>query len=69
MIFPAWKRTQYRGFEQNIQDLVKEVKERGNVILFFDETNRFWVPAAWATAAAPGMSDILKPALPAAKLP
>ena len=30
--------TQYRGsFEENIQNLVNEVKEAGNIILFFDE--------------------------------
>ena len=34
--------TQYRGsFEENIQNLVTEVKELGNVILFFDEIHRF----------------------------
>lgn len=33
--------TQYRGsFEQNIQDLIKAVKKRGNVILFFDEIHQ-----------------------------
>ncbi|MCC3238514.1 AAA family ATPase, partial [Pediococcus acidilactici] len=31
-------RTQYRvSFEENIKDLVKEVKAAGNIILFFDE--------------------------------
>ena len=33
--------TQYRGsFEENIQNLVSEVKEAGNIILFFDEIHQ-----------------------------
>ncbi len=33
--------TQYRGsFEENIQNLVNEVKEAGNIILFFDEIHQ-----------------------------
>lgn len=36
--------TQYRGsFEENIQNLVNEVKEAGNIILFFDEIHQIWV--------------------------
>ncbi|HGQ5862454.1 TPA: AAA family ATPase, partial [Streptococcus pneumoniae] len=33
--------TQYRGsFEENVQNLVNEVKEAGNIILFFDEIHQ-----------------------------
>ena len=33
--------TQYRGsFEENIQNLIKEVKAAGNIILFFDEIHQ-----------------------------
>lgn len=57
--------TQYRGsFEQNIQDLIKEVKKRGNVILFFDEIHQ--ILGAGNTgdeSGSKGMADILKPAL------
>lgn len=57
--------TQYRGsFEQNIQDLVKEVKEKGNVILFFDEIHQ--ILGAGSTgeeAGSKGMADMIKPAL------
>ena len=36
--------TQYRGsFEENIQNLVNEVKEAGNIILFFDEIHQILV--------------------------
>ena len=57
--------TQYRGsFEQNIQDLVKEVKERGNVILFFDEIHQILGAGGMGDGSgSKGMSDILKPAL------
>lgn len=58
--------TQYRGsFEQNIQELIKEVKAAGNVILFFDEIHQ--VLGAGATGGeengSKGMADIIKPAL------
>ena len=57
--------TQYRGsFEQNIQDLVKEVKDRGNVILFFDEIHQILGAGGLGDGnGSKGMSDILKPAL------
>ncbi|MCD5466940.1 ATP-dependent Clp protease ATP-binding subunit [Lactobacillus delbrueckii subsp. bulgaricus] len=57
--------TQYRGsFEQNIQDLVKEVKDRGNVILFFDEIHQILGAGGMGDGnGSKGMSDILKPAL------
>ena len=57
--------TQYRGsFEENIQNLVKEVKEAGNVILFFDEIHQ--ILGAGSTGdgqGSKGLADILKPAL------
>lgn len=57
--------TQYRGsFEQNIQDLVKEVKARGNVILFFDEIHQ--ILGAGSTgdeSGSKGLADMIKPAL------
>ncbi|APP10389.1 Clp protease ClpX [Lactobacillus delbrueckii subsp. delbrueckii DSM 20074 = JCM 1012] len=57
--------TQYRGsFEQNIQDLVKEVKDRGNVILFFDEIHQILGAGGMGDGnGSKGMSDILKPGL------
>ncbi|GHN36416.1 ATP-dependent Clp protease ATP-binding subunit [Lactobacillus delbrueckii] len=57
--------TQYRGsFEQNIQDLVKEVKNKGNVILFFDEIHQILGAGGLGDGnGSKGMSDILKPAL------
>ena len=57
--------TQYRGsFEQNIQDLVKEVKDRGNIILFFDEIHQILGAGGMGDGnGSKGMSDILKPAL------
>ncbi|APG67861.1 ATP-dependent Clp protease ATP-binding subunit [Lactobacillus delbrueckii subsp. lactis] len=57
--------TQYRGsFEQNIQDLVKEVKDKGNVILFFDEIHQILGAGGLGDGnGSKGMSDILKPAL------
>ena len=57
--------TQYRGsFEQNIQDLVKEVKDKGNVILFFDEIHQILGASGLGDGnGSKGMSDILKPAL------
>lgn len=57
--------TQYRGaFEENIQNLIKEVKDAGNIILFFDEIHQ--VLGAGSTggdSGSKGLADILKPAL------
>lgn len=58
--------TQYRGsFEQNIEDLIKETKKAGNVILFFDEIHQ--ILGAGATggddSGSKGLADIIKPAL------
>ncbi len=57
--------TQYRGsFEENIQNLVKEVKDAGNIILFFDEIHQ--ILGAGSTGdgqGSKGLADILKPAL------
>ncbi|APR28499.1 ATP-dependent Clp protease ATP-binding subunit [Pediococcus acidilactici] len=57
--------TQYRGsFEENIKDLVKEVKAAGNIILFFDEIHQ--IIGAGSTGGedgGKGMADIIKPAL------
>ena len=57
--------TQYRGsFEQNIQDLVKEVKDKGNVILFFDEIHQILgAGSTGGDSGSKGLADILKPAL------
>ncbi|WP_125764837.1 AAA family ATPase [Companilactobacillus hulinensis] len=57
--------TQYRGsFEENIQNLLKEVKEAGNVVLFFDEIHQIiGTGAAGGDAGSKGLSDIIKPAL------
>ncbi|MEJ6400827.1 ATP-dependent Clp protease ATP-binding subunit [Nicoliella sp. Es01] len=57
--------TQYRGsFEQNIQDLIKEVKARGNVILFFDEIHQILGAGnAGDESGSKGLADIIKPAL------
>ncbi|HEW6152077.1 TPA: ATP-dependent Clp protease ATP-binding subunit [Streptococcus pneumoniae] len=57
--------TQYRGsFEENVQNLVNEVKEAGNIILFFDEIHQ--ILGAGSTGGdsdSKGLADILKPAL------
>ena len=57
--------TQYRGsFEENIQNLIQEVKAMGNVILFFDEIHQ--ILGAGGTGdgqGSKGLADILKPAL------
>ena len=57
--------TQFRGsFEENIQNLIKEVKERGNVILFFDEIHQILGAGGMGDGSgSKGMADILKPAL------
>ena len=56
--------TQYRGsFEQNIQDLVKAVKKRGNVILFFDEIHQILGAGSTGESGSKGLADIIKPAL------
>ncbi|HFI0697505.1 TPA: AAA family ATPase [Streptococcus suis] len=57
--------TQYRGaFEENVQNLVDEVKNAGNIILFFDEIHQ--ILGAGSTGGdlgSKGLADILKPAL------
>lgn len=57
--------TQYRGsFEENIQNIIKEVKAAGNIILFFDEIHQ--ILGAGSTGdgqGSKGLADILKPAL------
>ncbi|WP_125710214.1 AAA family ATPase [Lacticaseibacillus porcinae] len=56
--------TQYRGsFEQNIQDLIKAVKKRGNVILFFDEIHQILGAGSTGESGSKGLADIIKPAL------
>ena len=57
--------TQYRGsFEENIQNLIKEVKDRGNVILFFDEIHQILGDGGMGgDNGSKGLADILKPAL------
>ena len=57
--------TQYRGsFEENIQNMIQEVKAMGNIILFFDEIHQ--ILGAGSTGdgqGSKGLADILKPAL------
>lgn len=57
--------TQYRGaFEENIQNLVKEVKEAGNIILFFDEIHQILgAGSIGGDSGSKGLADIIKPAL------
>ena len=57
--------TQYRGsFEENIQNLIKEVKDRGNVILVFDEIHQILGAGGMGgDNGSKGLADILKPAL------
>ncbi|MBF0779221.1 AAA family ATPase [Streptococcus cuniculi] len=56
--------TQYRGsFEENIQNLMAEVKEMGNVIVFFDEIHQILGAGSTGEAGSKGLADILKPAL------
>lgn len=57
--------TQYRGsFEENIQNLVSEVKEAGNIILFFDEIHQILGAGnTGSDSGSKGLADIIKPAL------
>ncbi len=56
--------TQYRGsFEENIKNLIKEVKAAGNVILFFDEIHQILGLGSGDNKGGKGFSDIIKPAL------
>ncbi|WP_288176197.1 ATP-dependent Clp protease ATP-binding subunit [Streptococcus pneumoniae] len=57
--------TQYRGsFEENVQNLVNEVKEAGNIILFFDEIHQILGAGnTGGDSGSKGLADILKPAL------
>ena len=56
--------TQYRGsFEENIQNLVSEVKEAGNIILFFDEIHQILGAGSTGDEGGKGLADIIKPAL------
>lgn len=57
--------TQYRGsFEENIKDLVKEVKAAGNIILFFDEIHQIiGTGSTGGEDGSKGLADIIKPAL------
>ena len=57
--------TQYRGsFEENIQNMIQEVKAMGNVILFFDEIHQtLGAGSIGGDSGSKGLADILKPAL------
>ncbi len=57
--------TQYRGsFEENVQNLVNEVKEAGNIILFFDEIHQILgAGSTGGDSGSKGLADILKPDL------
>ncbi|NWJ14609.1 ATP-dependent protease ClpL [Enterococcus lactis] len=57
--------TQYRGsFEENIKQLVEEVKAAGNIILFFDEIHQILGTGATGSEdGGKGLADIIKPAL------
>ncbi|TLP84050.1 ATP-dependent Clp protease ATP-binding subunit [Streptococcus pneumoniae] len=57
--------TQYRGsFEENVQNLVNEVKEAGNIILFFDEIHQILgAGSTGGDSGSKGLAYILKPAL------
>lgn len=57
--------TQYRGsFEENIKQLVEEVKAAGNIILFFNEIHQILgTGATGGEDGGKGLADIIKPAL------
>ncbi|HFI0783130.1 TPA: AAA family ATPase [Streptococcus suis] len=57
--------TQYRGaFEENVQNLVDEVKNAGKIILFFDEIHQILgAGSTGGDSGSKGLADILKPAL------
>lgn len=57
--------TRYRGsFEENIKQLVEEVKAAGNIILFFDEIHQILgTGATGGEDGGKGLADIIKPAL------
>ena len=62
--------TQYRGaFEENIQNMIKEVKDAGNIILFFDEIHQILgAGSTGGDSGSKGLADILKPALSRSEL-
>lgn len=57
--------TQYRGaFEENVQNLLEEVKQAGNIIIFFDEIHQILgAGSTGSDSGSKGLADILKPAL------
>ncbi|MET3558451.1 ATP-dependent Clp protease ATP-binding subunit ClpL [Streptococcus rupicaprae] len=57
--------TQYRGaFEENVQNLLDEVKKSGNIIIFFDEIHQILgAGSTGGDSGSKGLADILKPAL------
>ncbi|BAH81350.1 AAA family ATPase [Streptococcus dysgalactiae] len=57
--------TKYRGsFEENIQNMIQEVKEAGNIILFFDEIHQILgAGSTGGDSGSKGLADMLKPAL------
>lgn len=57
--------TQYRGsFEENIKNLIKEVKAAGNVVLFFDEIHQILgIGSTGGEDGGKGLADMIKPAL------
>lgn len=57
--------TQYRGsFEENIQNMIQEVKKAGNIILFFDEIHQILgAGSTGGDSGSKGLADMLKPAL------
>ena len=58
--------TQYRGsfWRKTFKNLVNEVKEAGNIILFFDEIHQILgAGSTGGDSGSKGLADILKPAL------
>lgn len=55
--------TKYRGeFEERMEDIIKELKKRENVILFIDEVH-IMMGAGGSSSGSMDMSNIMKPAL------
>lgn len=66
MIYRLWKRELNIAvlFEENIKQLVEEVKAAGNIILFFDEIHQILgTGATGGEDGGKGLADIIKPAL------
>ena len=65
---PWWPVSRYRGdFEERLKKVLKEIKTRGDIVLFIDEIHT--IVGAGSADGALGASDMLKPMLARGELP